>query len=402
VPKKKYLQHISHHSAAEEKEIEKSEKSKTIEYTQVIESTDQGNSEKWDHEDEKFIRHLYLSPAGYPIKPFDQPDNLRVVVNDPKLFQAYAGEQWIGLAVNVDDYIFDQLIIPDFAFKITRIVPKDAHRISVETKFHLNQTEIPKPKFQPVAFNDIVGNQQAIDKAKIISEFLKKPQSFGKWAPKNILFYGPPGTGKTLTAKAIASGAKCTFFARKGTTLIGLHVGDGASKIHQLFAEAKENAPAIIFIDEIDAIGLNRSYQSVRGDVVEVATALLSELDGLEENERVITIAATNSIDLIDPGLRSRFEEEIDFPLPNEAERVQLLQLFAKDLPVKISADFGMIAKRIDKWSGRDIHEKLMKVAVHKVIENNLAEITTDLFNKIIDQILKQQRIFQPPSNFFL
>ena len=140
--------------------------------------------------------------------------------------------------------------------------------------FILFRKNLPKPHIPQVYFTDVVGNQQAIDKAQIIVEFLKDTKRFGKWAPKNILFYGPPGTGKTLTAKAIATEADCAFLARKGTTLIGLHVGDGAAKIYQLFAEAKANAPAIIFIDELDSIGLNRSYQSVRGDVIEVATAL--------------------------------------------------------------------------------------------------------------------------------
>jgi AAA family ATPase len=399
VTKKKYIHHIAHLSGnQEEKETEiflsdVEDKGKIHEFPTA--------SEKVIKDDEKTIKQLYLAPAGFPIKPIDSPDVQQLQIKDPKLFQAYASEQWISLTVSIEDYIFDQLLIPDYAFKILKLVPKNAHRIGIETNFHLVQEEPPKPKFRPVTFNEIVGNHQALEKARIIAEFLKHPDKFGKWAPRNILFYGPPGTGKTLTAKAIASDASCTFIARKGTTLIGLHVGDGASKIHGLFAEAKANAPAIIFIDELDSIGLNRSFQSVRGDVIEVATALLSELDGLEENTNVITIAATNSIDLIDPGLRSRFEEEIEFPLPSEQERIALLRLFSKDLPIKVNANLELIAKRIDKWSGRDIHEKLMKVSLHKAIQNKLDVIDTDLLIKVIDQAMKQLREDRVPPHFF-
>lgn len=397
--KKKFIHHIAHLSGnPEEKDTEiflsdVDEKGKVHDFP--------SSSEKIIKDDEKPIKQLYLAPAGFPIKPIDSPDIIQLQIRDAKLFQAYASEQWLSLVVNVDDYIFDQLLIPDFAFKILRIVPKNAHRIGIETKFHLIQEEPPKPKFRQVLFTEIVGNHQAIAKAKIIAEFLKNPDRFGKWAPRNILFYGPPGTGKTITAKAIASDAKCTFIARKGTALIGLHVGDGAAKIHSLFAEAKANAPAIIFIDELDSVGLNRSFQSVRGDVIEVATALLSELDGLEENPNVITIAATNSIDLIDPGLRSRFEEEIEFPLPSEPERVDLLRLFSKDLPIKVEANLELIAKRLDKWSGRDIHEKLMKVALHKAIQHKLTIIDTELLIKVINQAMKQVQNDNAPPHFF-
>ena len=360
--RKKYIQHIAH--IPEDKDLENVKEFDLRDFISTGEDSDK--------EVEKSIKHLYLAPAGYPIKPFDAPESTQLIVKDPKLFQSYAAEQWLGLNIRIDDYIFDQLIVPDYAFKIVKITPKTAHRIGAETQFHLIQEELPKPHIPQVYFTDVVGNQQAIDKAQIIVEFLKDTKRFGKWAPKNILFYGPPGTGKTLTAKAIATEADCAFLARKGTTLIGLHVGDGAAKIYQLFAEAKANAPAIIFIDELDSIGLNRSYQSVRGDVIEVATALLSEMDGLENNEAVITIGATNSIDLLDPGLRSRFEEEIDFPLPTEKERLQLLELFAKDLPIPINVEWNIFAKRTEKWSGRDIHEKLMKVAIHRAIQQHL------------------------------
>ena len=386
---------INHISSTGEKEI-----SPNIEIE--IDDIDISDSLENIHS-EDIIKKVFLAPAGYPIKPFDVPNPIQVSVTDQNLFQAYATEQWLGLSVKINDYIFDQLIIPDFAFKIKKIIPKNskAHRIGAETKFILVQPPIRKPKFKQISFKDIIGNEQAISKAKIIVEYLKNPEIFGEWAPKNILFHGPPGTGKTLTAKAIASAAKCAFFAKKGTSLIGNHVGDGASKIHSLYNEAKSHAPAIIFIDELDSVGLSRAFQNVRGDVIEVAASLLAELDGLETSEGVITIGATNTLGLIDSGLRSRFEEEIEFPIPTENERVHMLKLFSKKIPFDIDIDFKKIAKNTEGWSGRDLNQKLIKIAVHKAILQDLKIITTEVLMEIINQGKSNNREQKPPSNIF-
>ncbi|MHA1896759.1 MAG: AAA family ATPase, partial [Promethearchaeota archaeon] len=308
----------------------------------------------------KKIEKIVLEPVGFPIQIEGTPDVSQIKIIDNDLFQAYASDQWLGLNVAVGEYLFDQMIIPDFAFRIIDIQPPDAQKISLYTDFVVKVKNKDVPKLETVRFTDIIGNKTAIKKAKIIGAYLKEPEKFGEWAPKNILFWGPPGTGKTLTAKAIATEFNVPMLARKGTSLIGLHVGDGAQKIHSLYNEAREKSPCIIFIDEIDAIGLSRSFQSVRGDVVEIATALLAEMDGLDANKGIVTIGATNSIDLLDPGLRSRFEEEIEFPLPNKSERIELIKLFEKKIPFKTEINYELIASKCNGWSGRDIKEKLL------------------------------------------
>jgi AAA family ATPase len=404
--KKSYIARFSHISSPEEKGVDDLS-NVTMENWDEFDSENQVDSVSGSENSLKekkieiFIKKIYLAPAGYPIKPFDAPDRLLVTVNNEKLFQAYASEQWLGLAVKKSDFIFDQLIIPDFAFEVKKILPKNAHRIGQDTNFILIQPDLEKPRFAPVKFDEIIGNQPAKDKAEIIIQYLKKPKSFGEWAPKNILFHGQPGTGKTLSAKAIATASNCAFFAYKGSSLIGLHVGDGASKIYKLYKKAKEYAPSIVFIDELDSIGLNRSYQNVRGDVVEVSTALLAELDGLESNEGVITIGATNGLELLDPGLRSRFEEEIDFVLPNESERVDMLKLFVKKIPFPVNIDFSIVAKHTEKWSGRDLHEKLIKIAVHRNMRKKTQELTTKMLLDIIKNVKGQKDNNQPPSEFF-
>ncbi|MCF2141230.1 MAG: AAA family ATPase [Candidatus Lokiarchaeota archaeon] len=398
MPKKKLGHRISHLSTDEEKDSNVLLES---DLNEVIER-DEGKSEAPQPDEEKIIQNLIIEPSGYPIKPFDAPDNINITVNrDPKLFQAYATEQWLGLSVQVNDYIFDQLLIPDFAFKIINVEPEGATRIGTETTIVLRQEIQPRPNFQRISFEEIIGNNRAKEKAEIIIAYLQNPDKFGEWAPRNILFHGPPGTGKTLMARAIASQSDCSFFAKKGTTLIGLHVGDGAAKIHSLFRKARENAPSIVFIDELDSIGLNRSYQSVRGDVVEVATALLAELDGLETNQGVITIAATNNLDLLDLGLRNRFEEEIEFPLPNETERKDMLELFAEKSPISINVDFEKIAKITTGWSGRELHEKLIKIAIHTAIRNKLSEINLKLLIDLIKKAKPDESRKNIPKELF-
>lgn len=333
------------------------------------------------------IQTLVIKPVGFPIQPGRHSSPAAVKISDePGLFQAYAVEQWMGLEVEQGDYIFDQLLIPDYAFKVMLIAPSDGQIVTGQTKFEIDAPELKKSRKFETKMIDIVGLRQAKKKAQVIIRYLQNPEQFGEWGPRNILFHGPPGTGKTLMAKALATESDAYFIARKGTTLIGHHVGDGAARIHSLYQHARENAPSIIFIDEIDAIGLSRSFQNVRGDVVEVSTALLAELDGIDPNLGVVTIAATNSQDLLDPGLRNRFEEELMFPLPNEEERIQLLELFSQQIPLPMEADLKKIATAIPDWSGRSIHEKLMKVAIHRAMADGIDKIDTNLLLNIIKE----------------
>ncbi|MHA1719430.1 MAG: AAA family ATPase [Promethearchaeota archaeon] len=348
------------------------------------------------------INKIVLSPAGYPIRPLDASNITAISVSDDKLlFQTYALEQWIGINVKVGDYIFDQVLMPDFGFKVIQIEPTIGEQITTETEFSIEQGKVSTKLFNPVYFSDIIGNKQAIEKAQIILEFLKNPEKFGEWAPRNILFDGVPGTGKTLTAKAIATESKCSFLAKKGTTLIGTHVGDGAARIHQMFAQARKMAPTIIFIDELDAIGLSRSYQNVRGDVVEITTALLAEMDGLENNDGVILIAATNALDLLDIGLQNRFEEEISFELPNESEREAMLKLFYSKVNIPLEIDYPKISHKTDNWSGRALHEKLVKISVHRAIREKKDKITTKLLLSIIKQVNGSGNSSNLPSEIF-
>ncbi|MEE8401385.1 MAG: AAA family ATPase [Candidatus Hydrothermarchaeaceae archaeon] len=317
-------------------------------------------------------RFIRIKAAGFPMR---DAINYPISVTDDRLFEVYARDQWIGTTVGIGDYLFDQRIIPDFAFEIIKVLPPGKVTITEDTVVRL-EMHFEQPKHPWYTFGDIVGHNEVKKKCKVIIRYLKNPKIFGEWAPRNILFYGPPGTGKTMTARTLAGETKSSLHLVRATDLIGEYVGDGAKRIHDLFKTASSSAPAVVFIDELDAIGLDRSYQAVRGDVAEIVNALLTELEGLYENTGIVTIAATNNPSMLDKALRSRFEEEMEFALPNGEERLRILKNYSKRLPIKMSANLKDYKKKTKGFSGRDLKDKLLKAALHKAILEDAKEIT--------------------------
>lgn len=340
-----------------------------------------------------------VKPAGYPLKgmfhEYPEPCELDV-------FEFYAREQWSGFIVKKGDYLFDRRMFPDFAFKVIDADPDDSE-IGKNTRFIVEDYEsdffIPELKNE-VSFKNIIGQDKAKKKCKLIESFLDKPEKFGKWVPKNILFHGPAGTGKTMMAKALASASDVPFLPVRATKLIGEYVGDGARQIHQLFEKADEMAPCIIFIDEFDAIALNRNYQEIRGDVSEIVNALLTELDGIDEHEGICTIAATNMLYTLDSAIRSRFEEEIEFTLPDLSERREILEFYARTFPKKLGkdVDFDVLAELTQGFSGRDLVEKLLKNALHKAILSG-GKVKMSHFDEALSESLCKRS--EPPKGMF-
>jgi AAA family ATPase len=315
---------------------------------------------------------VVLKTAGYPFD-FELMENA-LEITDKRLFEQYARDQWLGMEVTSGSYLFDQKIIPDFAFKVISVKPENSI-ISENTKINIiiekSKDSNLKSTKSNIKLSDIIGQENAKNKIKVIEKFLKNPESFGIWAPKNVLFYGNPGTGKTMLVKGLAGEVDVPLYLVKATSLIGEHVGDAASKIHDLFEKASKNSPSIIFIDEIDAIALHRSFQALRGDVSEIVNALLTEMDGIEENDSVITICATNNPSSLDNAIRSRFEEEIEFKLPDDNERREIFERNIETLPLECSADIEKLVKLSKNMSGRDIKEKILKTALHHAIAND-------------------------------
>ena len=331
-----------------------------------------------DSSDKNVAECVVLKPVGYPFDFNLMEEDLEIT--NKVLFEEYAREQWLGLVVKEKSFLFDQKIIPDYGFEIVSAKP-DGSIISESTKIKIITEEVDKTKEDlkyksNIRFSDVVGQKDAKNKVKVVMRYLEEPEKFGPWAPKNILFYGLPGTGKTMLVKALANELDVQLYLIKATSLIGDHVGDGASKIHDLFKKASENSPSIIFIDEIDAVALHRSFQSLRGDVSEIVNALLTEMDGIAENKSVITIGATNNPTSLDYAVRSRFEEEIEFSLPDDDERLKILENNLKTIPMDYNLNLDKLVKITKGMSGRDIKEKILKTSLHHAIADDRDEIT--------------------------
>ncbi|WP_297980957.1 AAA family ATPase [uncultured Methanobrevibacter sp.] len=331
---------------------------------------------------------VVLKAEGYPFN-FGLLEGADIEISNMPLFQQYALEQWGGTLVKSGDYLFDQKIIPDYAFKVVTVYPEesvitDKTSIIIESEEKTKKEKLVREN-SGILFDDVVGQENAKKKTKLISKYLQDPEKFGDWAPKNVLFYGLPGTGKTMMAKALANELNVKLFLIKATSLIGDHVGDAANKIHELFSLASKSAPALIFIDEIDAIALHRSYQSLRGDVAEIVNSLLTEMDGIDANDGVVTIAATNNPSSIDFAIRSRFEEEIEFKLPNDEERKEIIELNLNTFPIDYDLDVEKLVKLSKRMSGRDIKEKMLKTALHNAIINDKKIVDMDDISFALD-----------------
>src|SRR5271157_3288877 len=246
-----------------------SEDSNIPEQKPLIEDNDikdlPGIKAAFQDDDEKnkdlIVDEIVITPVGYAMRMAGTDQATGIIIDDMDLFQKYSTEQW-----NTRFFDFGSYLFPDYAFQVLGVKPA-AGKITPETKIiYKNRNTTILSKISPVIMTDVIGQEEAKKKCQIILKFLEDPSLFGpEWAPRNILFYGPPGTGKTLMARALANEAKANFMARNATTLIGVHVGDGAKKINDLYELAASMAPTIVFIDELDAIGLNRSFQHVRG-----------------------------------------------------------------------------------------------------------------------------------------
>jgi AAA family ATPase len=315
---------------------------------------------------------LVLEPIGYPFES-NFIESPQIEVNNKELFELYAKEQWNGYKVHKNQYIFDQKLMPDFAFQVAELRPDNSY-ITNNTSIIVfaPETNVDFIKTNKnIKFDDVIGQQKAKSKTKIIIKYLENPEKFNDWAPRNILFYGLPGTGKTMLAQALANELNVNIEMIKATSLIGHHVGDGSNQIHELYEQARAKKPTVIFIDEIDAIALERKYQSLRGDVTEIVNALLTEMDGIEDNNNVITICATNNPSLLDYAIRSRFEEEIEFTLPDAEDRLEILKKNMKTLPLDCVFDIDSVVEKTKGFSGRDLKHKVLKTALHKAINES-------------------------------
>lgn len=245
-----------------------------------------------------------------------------------------------------------------------------------------------------VLFDDVAGIEEAKEELQEVVTFLKKPERFtavGAKIPKGVLLVGPPGTGKTLLAKAIAGEAGTPFFSISGSEFVEMFVGVGASRVRDLFKKAKENAPCIIFIDEIDAVGRQRGAGLGGGNDEREQTLnqLLTEMDGFEGNTGIIIIAATNRPDVLDAALLrpGRFDRQVVVDRPDYSGRLEVLNVHARGKTLSKDVDLEKIARRTPGFTGADLSNLLNEAAI-LAARRNLTEISMDEINDAIDRVL--------------
>ena len=258
-----------------------------------------------------------------------------------------------------------------------------------KSKAKLQTKEMPKNTFA-----DVAGADEAVAELTEIKDFLAAPQKYqdiGAKIPKGVLLYGPPGTGKTLLARAVAGEANVPFYSISGSDFVEMFVGVGASRVRDLFAQAKANAPAIIFVDEIDAVGRQRGAGLGGGhdEREQTLNQLLVEMDGFEANGQVILIAATNRPDVLDPALLrpGRFDRQIPVDRPDLKGRTAILEVHAKNKPVAKSVNLEDFAKRTPGFTGADLANVLNEAALLTARENAKV-ITTAALDEAIDRVM--------------
>jgi len=251
-----------------------------------------------------------------------------------------------------------------------------------------------KDQGKRVTFKDVAGIEESKEEVSEIIEFLKDPQKFTKLGgriPKGILLVGPPGTGKTLLAKAIAGEADVPFLSISGSDFVEMFVGVGASRVRDLFAQAKKNAPCIVFIDEIDAVGRYRGAGLGGGhdEREQTLNQLLVEMDGFESNEGIIVIAATNRPDILDPALLrpGRFDRQVVVPIPDVKGREEILKVHTRNTPLADDVDLGVIARSTPGFTGADL-ENLVNEAALLAARKNKNRVGMEELEAAKDKVL--------------
>jgi cell division protease FtsH len=260
--------------------------------------------------------------------------------------------------------------------------------------FGKSKAKLLTEKHGRVTFDDVAGIDEAKEELEEIVEFLRNPQKFSKLGgkiPKGALLVGPPGTGKTLLARAIAGEAGVPFFTISGSDFVEMFVGVGASRVRDMFEQAKKNAPCIVFIDEIDAVGRSRGvgYGGGNDEREQTLNQLLVEMDGFEANEGIIIVAATNRPDVLDPALLrpGRFDRQVQVPNPDIKGREKILGVHARKVPLGPNVDLRIIARGTPGFSGADL-ANLVNEAALMAARVNRRFVTMEDFENAKDKVM--------------
>lgn len=276
---------------------------------------------------------------------------------------------WVPLLINLVPWL---LIFGIIWFVLFRSLRNAGAGGGVFGNFGRSRHKVTTKELTNVSFTDVAGVHEAKEELTEIVEFLKNPKKFqrlGGRIPRGVLLSGPPGCGKTLLAKAIAGEADVPFFSISGSDFVEMFVGVGASRVRDLFKQAKENSPCIIFLDEIDAVGRKRGNNFITGgndEREQTLNAILVEMDGFDSNDQVIVIAATNRADVLDPALTrpGRFDRHVIVPLPDIKGRAEILKVHGRKVKLSPTADLEKLARGTPMFSGADLAAIVNEAAI--------------------------------------
>ncbi|GAA3594187.1 ATP-dependent zinc metalloprotease FtsH [Agrococcus terreus] len=261
-------------------------------------------------------------------------------------------------------------------------------------QFGKSKAQMVSKDMPQVKFADVAGADEAVEELQEIKEFLQDPSKFqavGARIPKGVLLYGPPGTGKTLLARAVAGEAGVPFYSISGSDFVEMFVGVGASRVRDLFEQAKQNAPAIIFVDEIDAVGRQRGAGLGGGhdEREQTLNQLLVEMDGFDVKTNIILIAATNRPDILDPALLrpGRFDRQIGVDAPDMKGRETILRVHAKGKPIAPGVDLEVLARKTPGFTGADLANVLNEAAL-LTARQNATQITEVNLDEAVDRVM--------------
>jgi cell division protease FtsH len=327
--------------------------------------------------------------ANYQI-PVDKLDAVKIdVVSDTGF------SYWV---LNLAPFVIPIVLIGIFAWMLMRQM-KGASVQALSFGQSKARIILPNDKKQRVTFADVAGAKEAKEELTEVVDFLKNPKKFldiGAKIPKGILLMGAPGTGKTLLARAVAGEAGVAFFSISGSEFVEMFVGVGASRVRDLFQMAKRAAPAIIFIDEIDAVGRARGTGMGGGNDEREQTLnqILVEMDGFEPNEKVIVMAATNRPDVLDPALLrpGRFDRRVVIDLPDRNDREAILKVHARSKPFAEDVNLRTIAERTPGFSGADLYSLMNEAAILAARENRQKVAQFDLIRSIEKVMMGPER----------
>jgi cell division protease FtsH len=348
---------------------------------------------------------MYLAPNSYElqgeyVKPANKKfrttifkedaPNLSKVLRDKSVLinvkEVRSGD-WLIILLNA----LPLLLLVGFCLFLMRQMQAGGNKA---LSFGKSRARLLSAQQKKVTFKDVAGTDEAKEELQEIIEFLKDPQKFQKLGgriPKGVLLVGPPGTGKTLLARAIAGEANVPFFSISGSDFVEMFVGVGASRVRDLFEQGKKNAPCIIFIDEIDAVGRHRGAGLGGGhdEREQTLNALLVEMDGFESNEGVILIAATNRPDVLDPALLrpGRFDRRVVVARPDVKGREEILRVHTRKKPIADDVDLSIIARGTPGFSGADLESLANEAALWAARQNRKFVLMED-FEMAKDKVL--------------